>query len=35
VDGALFNIPEFYGTFPEIQPGDALYRNVSEKPIIW
>ncbi len=35
VDGALFNIPEFYDAFPEIQPGDALYRNVSEKQIIW
>lgn len=35
VNGALFNIPEFYDAFPEIQPGDALYRNVSERPVIW
>lgn len=35
VNGVLFNIPEFYLAFPEIQPGDALYRNVSERPVIW
>lgn len=35
VDGVVFNIPEFYEAFPEIQPGDALYRNVSERPVIW
>ena len=35
VNGALFNIPEFYEAFPEIQPGDALYREVGERPVIW
>ena len=35
VNGVLFNIPEFYTVFPEIRPGDALYRNVSERPVIW
>lgn len=35
VNGVLFNIPEFYETFPEIQPGDALYRNASVRPVIW
>jgi putative endopeptidase len=35
VNGVLFNIPEFYAAFPEVQPGDALYRNVSERPVIW
>ncbi|WP_067076447.1 M13 family metallopeptidase [Methanoculleus horonobensis] len=35
VNGALFNIPEFYEAFPEIQPGDALYREVEERPVIW
>ena len=35
VNGPLFNIPEFYTAFPEIQPGDALYRNVSMRPVIW
>ncbi len=35
VDGVVFNIPEFYQAFPEIQPGDALYRNVTDRPVIW
>lgn len=35
VNGVVFNIPEFYDAFPEVQPGDALYRNVSERPVIW
>lgn len=35
VNGPLFNIPEFYTAFPEIQPGDTLYRNVSMRPVIW
>lgn len=35
VNGPLFNVPEFYEAFPEIQPGDALYRNVSQRPVIW
>ncbi|KDE54753.1 M13-type metalloendopeptidase [Methanoculleus sp. MH98A] len=35
VNGVLFNIPEFYEAFPEIRPGDALYREVEERPVIW
>ncbi len=35
VNGVLFNIPEFYEAFPEIRPGDALYREVGERPVIW
>ncbi|NMA09545.1 MAG: endothelin-converting protein, partial [Methanomicrobiales archaeon] len=35
VNGVLFNIPEFYEAFPEIRPGDALYRDVEERPVIW
>lgn len=35
VDGVVFNIPEFYEAFPEVQPGDALYRNESERALIW
>lgn len=35
VNGALFNIPEFYEAFPEIRPGDVLYRNMSMRPVIW
>lgn len=35
VNGVVFNIPEFYETFPEIGPGDALYRNATVRPVIW
>ncbi len=35
VNGALFNIPEFYKAFPEIKPGDKLYRPEDQRPIIW
>jgi putative endopeptidase len=35
VNGVVFNIPEFYEAFPEILPGDALYRNVTDRPVIW
>ena len=35
VNGVFFNVPQFYDAFPEIRPGDALYRNVSERPVIW
>lgn len=35
VNGVLFNIPEFYEAFPEIQPGDALYREAGKRPVIW
>jgi putative endopeptidase len=35
VDGVLYNIPEFYQAFLEVRPGDALYRNVTGRPVIW
>lgn len=35
VNGVVFNIPEFYQAFPEIQPGDAFYRNMTDRPVIW
>lgn len=35
VNGVVFNIPEFYEAFPEIRPGDSLYRNASDRPVIW
>jgi len=34
-NGVLFNIPEFYEAFPEIRPGDALYRDAEGRPVIW
>ncbi len=35
VNGALFNVPEFYQAFPEIQPGDKLYRTKEQRAVIW
>jgi Predicted metalloendopeptidase len=28
-------MPEFYRAFPEIKPGDRLYRPEEERPVIW
>jgi putative endopeptidase len=35
VNGVVYNMPEFYKTFPSIKPGDKLYRPESERPVIW
>ncbi len=35
VDGALFNVPEFYKAFPGIKPGDKLYRTKEQRAVIW
>jgi putative endopeptidase len=35
VNGVVFNMPEFYKAFPEIKPGDKLYRAENERPVIW
>lgn len=35
VNGVVFNVPEFYRAFPDIKPGDKLYRPESERPLIW
>lgn len=35
VNGAVFDVPEFYKAFPEISPGDKLYRPEDQRPIIW
>jgi putative endopeptidase len=34
VNGALFNVPEFYQAF-DIKAGDKLYRSKEQRPIIW
>jgi putative endopeptidase len=34
-NGAPFNVPEFYKAFPEIVPGDKLYRTENQRPMIW
>jgi putative endopeptidase len=35
VNGAVFSIPAFYKAFPDVKSGDKLYRNESERPVIW
>lgn len=35
VNGAVFNVPEFYKAFPSVKPADKLYRPESERPVIW
>ena len=34
VNGALFDVPEFYETF-NIKPEDKLYRTLEQRPVIW
>lgn len=34
VNGAPFNVPEFYDAF-DIKPEDALFRTVEQRPVIW
>jgi putative endopeptidase len=34
VNGAMFNVPEFYETF-NIKPEDQLYRTLEQRPVIW
>ncbi len=34
VNGALFNVPEFYEVF-NIKEGDKLYRSPEQRPVIW
>ena len=35
VNGVVFNMPEFYKAFPDVKPGDKLYRAEDERPVIW
>ena len=35
VNGAVFNVPEFYKAFPSVKPADKLYRPESKRPVIW
>jgi putative endopeptidase len=35
VNGVVFNIPEFYMAFPNVKPGDKLYRQENKRPVIW
>jgi putative endopeptidase len=35
INGVVYNIPEFYAAFPDIKPGDKLFRPVEQRPVIW
>jgi len=35
VNGVVYNVPEFYKAFPDVKPGDKLYRPESERLVIW
>jgi putative endopeptidase len=35
VNGILFHVPEFYAAFPEIRPGDRLFRQPGQRIAIW
>ena len=35
VNGVVFNMPEFYKAFPNVKPGDKLYKSESERLVIW
>jgi putative endopeptidase len=35
INGVVYNMPEFYAAFPDIKPGDKLYRPAEERPVIW
>ncbi|WP_292389928.1 M13 family metallopeptidase [Methanosarcina sp. UBA5] len=35
VSGVVFNVPEFYRAFPDVNPSDKLYIPESERPVIW
>jgi putative endopeptidase len=35
INGVVYNMPEFYAAFPNIKPGDKLFRPVEQRPVIW
>jgi len=35
VDGVVYNVPEFYQAFPEVGPGDRMYRPYEARIAIW
>lgn len=35
VIGTVYNMPEFYGAFPEITSADKLYKDISSRANIW
>jgi putative endopeptidase len=35
INGPLFDMPEFYAAFPEINAADKLFIPVEKRPVIW
>jgi putative endopeptidase len=35
INGVVYNMPEFYAAFPDIKPGDKLFRVPEQRPVIW
>jgi putative endopeptidase len=35
INGVVYNMPEFYSAFPDVKPGDKLFRPVEQRPVIW
>jgi putative endopeptidase len=35
INGVVYNMPEFYEAFPDIKPGDKLFRTPEQRPVIW
>jgi len=35
INGVVYNMPEFYAAFPDIKPGDKLFRAPEQRPVIW
>lgn len=35
INGVVYNVPEFYSSFPDVKPGDKLFRTLEDRPVIW
>jgi len=35
INGVVYNMPEFYAAFPNVNPGDKLFRPAEQRPVIW
>jgi putative endopeptidase len=35
INGVVYNMPEFYAAFPDVKPGDKLFRAAEQRPVIW
>ena len=35
INCVVYNMPDFYTAFPNVKPGDKLYRQAEQRPVIW